>query len=479
VAVALVQSSTSGATDAQAASRTVPVPAGAAAGHVAVVTLEIWLNTSTDPVITWPAGFTQIAYVESSTDGFTRLYAAIKVLTGADSGTYSMSWSGSYWNQAQATLWSGVDNTTPLDVALNTAVTAANTTMPAVSLTTAHAGCGMLHVVSNENSASGTAPTGYTEQQEANYLRTNTKVAGAAGAETPAGGSISVSTVKLGLLVALRAAGSGASMDLALATEADSALAWSASKVTTGGLSLESDAARVIALTKASALGLPAEADTTSPVMLGKTSGLQAGAETDAARAMALGKTATLGLGTSAEIAQPMAFTKGLPLAAATETDASRTASFDVAGGGTPVNLATATEADTARTASLAKAWTGAAGAEADAAQALVVSKSWAALSASEGDQARPVSLSKGPALATATSVELARAMTFSKVAVFGRALETDVARAATIGAVTEYDAPTHWSLATAPGATARTRSTAFSATSRQAGYTATTRSDT
>lgn len=46
-------------------------------------------------------------------------------------------------------------------------------------------------------------------------------------------------------------------------------------------------------------------------------------------------------------------------------------------------------------------------------------------------------------------------------------------------GPVQEYDAPTHWSLTTAPGATARTRSTAFTATPRQAGYTATTRSDT
>lgn len=44
---------------------------------------------------------------------------------------------------------------------------------------------------------------------------------------------------------------------------------------------------------------------------------------------------------------------------------------------------------------------------------------------------------------------------------------------------VPEYTAPTHWSLTTAPGATARTRSTAFTATSRQPSYTATTRSDT
>src|SRR4051812_24334747 len=220
MAVALVQSSTSGTADNQQAFCTVPVPAGAASGHVAVLAVEIWLDTSTDPVFTWPAGFTQIAYVESTTDGFQRLYVARKVLSAADTGNYQPTWSGSYWTQGQCTLWSGVDNTTPLEVAVGTATTVSNTTMPAVSVTTTHAGSGMVHLVANENSASGTAPTGYTEAQDANYLRTNTKVAGAAGAETPSGGSISVATVKLGALVALRAAGAGGS-DIGTALETD------------------------------------------------------------------------------------------------------------------------------------------------------------------------------------------------------------------------------------------------------------------
>jgi hypothetical protein len=226
VAVALVASSTSGTTDAQGTSRAVPVPAGAAAGHVAVLVLELWQSTATNPTVTWPSGFVEIVNFASSTDGFQKIKAARKVLTGADSGSYTPSWSSTHWNQGQCTLWSGVDNTTPLDVAVSTAQVASGTAYPSNSLTTSSAGCGMLHLIANENSSTSTAPTGYTEQQEANYLKTNTKIAGSAGSESISGGGVSTSTVQLGALIALRPAsgGGGNSQAITPATETNAAI---------------------------------------------------------------------------------------------------------------------------------------------------------------------------------------------------------------------------------------------------------------
>lgn len=324
--VALVASSTSGATDAQTASRTVPVPAGAASGHVAVIELETWLDTSTDPVIDWAAiGFTQIAYVESS-DGFTRLYIARKVLTSAETGTWNMTWTGSYWNQAQCTLWSGVDNTTPLDVAVNTAVTAANTTMPAVSVTTVTAGCGMIHVVSNENSATGTAPTGYTEQQEANYLRTNTKVAGSAGAETPAGGSISVSTVKLGALVALRAAGGGGTTPANPATETDTAQAAGRIRATTAGTVTETDVAQPAGRTRTTSAGAAAETELALPAGRIRATAAGTALETDTAVGIGVPNVTPAGPALETETALPAGRVRSTAAGAAVETEQALTA---------------------------------------------------------------------------------------------------------------------------------------------------------
>lgn len=401
---ALVQSSTSGTTDTQSATKDCPVPVGAAAGHVAVLAIEIWLDTATDPVITWPSGFTQIAYVESTTDGFQRLYVARKVLTGADSGNYTMSWSGSYWNQAQCTLWSGIDNTTPLDVAVNTAVTAANTTQAANSVTTVTAGCGMVHLVANENSATGTPPTGYTERQEANYLRTNTKVAGAAGTETPAGATISVSTVKLGALVALRPAGGGSSMGVA--AETDTAVGPGRVRATTAGTVTETDTAQPSGRIRATAVTQADETDTALPA--GRIRATTAGTalETDTAQAVGRTRTTTVGAADETDTAQPAGRVRTTPLGTAAETD---TAYAPAGGTNTPAGTALevdaaqpigrirvttaspATESDTGQVAGRQRTTTVGAGAELD--QALTPGRVRATLAgtALELDEAQPV----------------------------------------------------------------------------------------
>lgn len=420
--VALVASSTSGTSDNQQAFCNVPVPAGAAAGHVAVLVLEIWLDTATDPVVTWPSGFTQIAYVESTTDGFQRMYIARKVLTGADSGTYQPTWSGSYWTQGQCTLWSGVDNTTPLDVAVNTAVTAANTTMPAVSVTTAHAGCGMIHLVANENSASGTAPTGYTEQQEANYLRTNTKVAGAAGTETPAGGSISVSTVKLGALVALRAAGTSGNTTAAGTTaETDGAQPAGRIRTTPGGVVAETDAAQPAGRTRVTTLGTLAEVDDAQPAGRTRTTPGTATAETDTA--LPAGRIRATSLAAIDETDQ------ALPAARVRTTAAGTALETDLAGlVGLPnfTPAGTTGETDTALPAGRARTTTAGTALEADAGQPAGRARTTSALPATELETAQLIGPNHVTPAGTATETDASQPAARSRLTTAQAALELD-----------------------------------------------------
>lgn len=210
---ALVDSTSSGVSDGQSESRSVNVPTGAAAGQVAILILEMWLDTATNPNVTYPAGFSQVANFISNTDGFQKIKVAIKELTGADAGTYNMTWTGqgSFWNQAHCVLASGVD---VADFVINTAQDPSGTDLPANSLNTPVDGCFILHTVANENSSTGTPPTGYTEIEESNYLKTNYKIGGTAGTESISGGSVSTSTLKLGVLLALRPESSGITLTI-------------------------------------------------------------------------------------------------------------------------------------------------------------------------------------------------------------------------------------------------------------------------
>lgn len=389
--VALVQSSTSGSADNQQAFCTVPVPAGAAAGHVAVLAIEIWLDTATDPTLSWPAGFTQIGYVEDTVNGYQRLYIARKVLSAGDTGNYQPTWTGNYWTQGQCTLWSGVDNTTPLDTAVVTATTVANTTMPSLNLTTVTAGCGMVHLVANENTSTGTPPTGYTERQDANYLRSNTKVAGAAGSEAPSGGTISVSTVKLGALVALRAAGGGS--DIGTALETDAAQPVGRIRATTAGVAAETDTAQPVGRTRTTTAGVAAEAEQAQAVSSIRATTAGVAAETDAAQPVGRTRTTTLGTALEGELALGPGGGGGTPAGAAAETDA-----------GQPVGrirtttVGTATETDTAQAVSRTRTTTLGAAAELEAAQPIGTTRTTLLGAALETDAGQPVTGPNPPA---------------------------------------------------------------------------------
>ena len=208
-------------TDATGASLALTIPAGTAIDDYAVIIVELWDSSATNPTLTYPSGFSQIVNYVSTTDGFQKLKVAIKALTAADSGTYSVSGFGSHFRQGHVAILRGIDLTTALDVAVNLAQNASGTALPANSITTVTNGCLLMHVIANENTSTGTPSTGYTEQADSNYTKTNTKIQTTAGSDTPSGGSFSASTLKLGALIAFRPAAGGGGVTGTIAATQD------------------------------------------------------------------------------------------------------------------------------------------------------------------------------------------------------------------------------------------------------------------
>lgn len=205
MAVGYVSSSLSGTSDSFGASCTTPVPAGASAGHIALLAIEQW--ESGNPVVTWPTGFTQVVNVVT---GSQKLKVAWKRLTGSDTGNYVASWTGSQWNQGQCILISGaVTSGDPIGSNVNTA-SGSGANVPTTSLTIADEAF-LVHFVANENSATKTPPTSFTEVRDANYLATNYRIPGATGTYSASGGTLSASTPSLAALIAVSPdAGGGA-----------------------------------------------------------------------------------------------------------------------------------------------------------------------------------------------------------------------------------------------------------------------------
>ena len=150
-------------TGTSATTGAVAVPAGAAAGKVAIIHLYIE-NTDT---ITWPSGFaacTNSPVVVTGAKAHNH-HIAWKRLSGADSGTYAVSWTTSAWREAVATLYSGcAASGTPLEVLGFASNTTDTTTTAAVSGTTGGPDRLLVWSGTNWNEGAWTAPSGYTKR---------------------------------------------------------------------------------------------------------------------------------------------------------------------------------------------------------------------------------------------------------------------------------------------------------------------------
>lgn len=212
--VAYRSSSASGSSDSQGTSKATNVPAGAAAGDIALLAIEMWWDSGTDPTVTWPAGFTQIVNITLTGSGPARLKVAWKRLTAADTGSYTMSWTGTQWNMAHCILLSGgLASGDPVDVGPNTATSASGTTVPTTTVVTTAADF-LVHFVSNENTATKTPATGFTEVQDGDYLETSYWIPGSSGSKSAAGATLSTSTLNLSALIAIKPDAGGGAIDL-------------------------------------------------------------------------------------------------------------------------------------------------------------------------------------------------------------------------------------------------------------------------
>lgn len=217
--IAFVDSTTTGVGDSLVSSINVPVPTGTAANHIALLALEQW--ESTNPTVTWPSGFTQITQVVS---GSQKLKAAWKRLTGADTGNYTPSWTGSQWTVGHCVLFSGCKTSgDPIGVNFNTA-TATGTGTPSTAVTVGYTAPGLVHFVANENSALQTTPpsiggNAMTETEDSNYLHSNYLLPAGTGTFTASGGVLAASTLQLALLIALEPDGGAAAVSDSLRRE--------------------------------------------------------------------------------------------------------------------------------------------------------------------------------------------------------------------------------------------------------------------
>lgn len=215
VAVGYRSSSTSGTADSQGTSKPIPVPAGAATGDIALLAIEMWWDSATNPTVTWPSGFTEIVNVNLDAEqGWTKLKVAWKRLTGADSGNYTPSWTGTQWNMGHCILITGgLASGDPIE-ATHTATTLTGTSVPTTTVSPAAAGDMLVNFCTNESSATqSTVPTGFTNVQNHIYLRTNYRISAASGSQSASGGVISAAGPQVVALIAVKPEADGGGSD--------------------------------------------------------------------------------------------------------------------------------------------------------------------------------------------------------------------------------------------------------------------------
>jgi hypothetical protein len=208
VAVAFRSGSNSGNL-VEVSSLNVPVPTGAAAGDIAVISLVQW-NAST-PTVTPPSGFVQKGATWTSSDGVAKNSIWWKRLTGADTGNYSFSWTGGVmWSGAICALFTGCATSgDPWDaVATPTTGTWGNPT--SISVTTTDAAGGLFWAVYNDTSGTHTPPTGFTEIADIDSASCAYYISGVSGSQSASGATISSSSAAGQWLGALLSDGGGA-----------------------------------------------------------------------------------------------------------------------------------------------------------------------------------------------------------------------------------------------------------------------------
>jgi PKD repeat protein len=145
-------------------------PAGTAAGNVLVASITADLNPSMASI---PSGWTPIVNalsINSSSSSGARVFAYYHVVGSAEPGSYSWTLSAAVKWGAGVTAYAGVNNTTPLDSSVATAVnsTYSATSITVPSITTASNGAMLIGGVGfDSGTPAASPPSGWTERWEA------------------------------------------------------------------------------------------------------------------------------------------------------------------------------------------------------------------------------------------------------------------------------------------------------------------------
>jgi hypothetical protein len=171
-----------------ASTLSIAVPAGTVAGDVMIAAITV--TPSTVP-ITAPGGWTQIRAVTQASGGGSQLATYYRVATASEPASYTWTLTTSHTGAAGGIVsYSGVDNTTPIDVSASV-ITNSSLNHTAPTITTSIANDMLVTVHEYESASSWTPPGGMTERVDIASravssngitLEMNELVLGAAGA---------------------------------------------------------------------------------------------------------------------------------------------------------------------------------------------------------------------------------------------------------------------------------------------------------
>lgn len=151
----------------EATSAAIAVPAGVTSGQIILV----HLYREGTATITAPSGFTEITPRQATTTRIVEHSIWWKRATGADSGTYTFTWTGNIWRSGVAIRYTDcVASGSPVDVHNGAARSSSGTVTPAVSVTTT--GIDRLLVWSGMcfNDGTWTMPSGFTGRGPGNQV---------------------------------------------------------------------------------------------------------------------------------------------------------------------------------------------------------------------------------------------------------------------------------------------------------------------
>lgn len=222
MAITVVGTPTNTGDAADATSHAPAVPTGAAANDIAVVYLGQWNAGGVTPTVTPPSGFTQKGGNWTNTgDGFARNSIWWKRLTGSDSGTYSFSYSASFWTTAECAIFRGcITSGDPWDAVATPLAASWTTTIDSISLTTTDAGAALVWCVYNDSGGTHTPPTGFTEAADNDCGSMAYQVLSSAGSQTASSGTVSTATSGGLWMGALLSSAGGAPASSAVAVQA-------------------------------------------------------------------------------------------------------------------------------------------------------------------------------------------------------------------------------------------------------------------